>query len=241
MKTPARRTARPVGRPGHHYTECRAGAASRRRPGDLSADHGHAVGAKSKVVRGFSFFGASSSTSSSRTAPTSTGLAVAVLEYLNFACRMPAQGRRHPQIGPDATGVGWVYRICRARQGQDVGRTAHLAGLVSALSTDQGATAWPKSPRSAASCRPTRSPSIRSSCVPTASRWLPGFAGHPRAPTATSAVAWSRWPETEYMVRGRATCAAPDIENWSSRATGERQCWCATSPGSNWSPTSAAA
>ena len=62
-----------------------------------------------KVVRGYSMFGSSaSSTSSSRTAPTCTGRGSRVLEQLNFvAARLPAGVS--PQLGPDATGVGWVY------------------------------------------------------------------------------------------------------------------------------------
>jgi Cu(I)/Ag(I) efflux system membrane protein CusA/SilA len=60
------------------YTEyAGAGPAGDRGSGYLSADHCHADSVpRSKVVRGFSFFGAfRSSMSSSRMAPTSTGLA----------------------------------------------------------------------------------------------------------------------------------------------------------------------
>ena len=47
MKTPARCTARPVGRAGHRLHRVPGpGAAGRRRPGDLSADHRHAGGAE---------------------------------------------------------------------------------------------------------------------------------------------------------------------------------------------------
>jgi Cu(I)/Ag(I) efflux system membrane protein CusA/SilA len=64
---------------------------------------------KSKVVRGFSFFGASFVYVIFEDGTDIYWARSRVLEYLNFASgRMPAGVS--PQLGPDATGVGWVYQ-----------------------------------------------------------------------------------------------------------------------------------
>ncbi|MCU0952324.1 MAG: efflux RND transporter permease subunit, partial [Burkholderiaceae bacterium] len=64
---------------------------------------------KSKVVRGFSFFGASFVYIIFEDGTDVYWARSRVLEYLNFAAgRLPANVS--PQIGPDATGVGWVYQ-----------------------------------------------------------------------------------------------------------------------------------
>ena len=64
---------------------------------------------KSKVVRGFSFFGASFVYVIFEDGTDIYWARSRVLEYLNFASgRLPAGVT--PQIGPDATGVGWVYQ-----------------------------------------------------------------------------------------------------------------------------------
>jgi Cu(I)/Ag(I) efflux system membrane protein CusA/SilA len=64
---------------------------------------------KSKVVRGFSFFGASFVYVIFEDGTDIYWARSRVLEYLNYAtARLPANVS--PQIGPDATGVGWVYQ-----------------------------------------------------------------------------------------------------------------------------------
>jgi Cu(I)/Ag(I) efflux system membrane protein CusA/SilA len=64
---------------------------------------------KAKVVRGFSFFGASFVYVIFEDGTDIYWARSRVLEYLNFASgRLPAGVA--PQIGPDATGVGWVYQ-----------------------------------------------------------------------------------------------------------------------------------
>ncbi len=64
---------------------------------------------QSKVVRGFSFFGASFVYVIFEEGTDIYWARSRVLEYLNFAAsRMPRAVT--PQIGPDATGVGWVYQ-----------------------------------------------------------------------------------------------------------------------------------
>ena len=64
---------------------------------------------KSKVVRGFSFFGASFVYVIFEDGTDIYWARSRVLEYLNsIAGRMPRGVT--PQLGPDATGVGWVYQ-----------------------------------------------------------------------------------------------------------------------------------
>jgi Cu(I)/Ag(I) efflux system membrane protein CusA/SilA len=61
-----------------------------------------------KVVRGYSFFGFSLVYVIFEDGTDLYWARSRVLEYLNFAAgRLPAQVK--PQLGPDATGVGWVY------------------------------------------------------------------------------------------------------------------------------------
>jgi len=64
---------------------------------------------KSKVVRGFSFFGASFVYIIFEDGTDIYWARSRVLEYLNFAVGRMPRGIT-PQIGPDATGVGWVYQ-----------------------------------------------------------------------------------------------------------------------------------
>ena len=64
---------------------------------------------KSKVVRGFSFFGASFVYIIFEDGTDIYWARSRVLEYLNFAAGRMPKGIS-PQLGPDATGVGWVYQ-----------------------------------------------------------------------------------------------------------------------------------
>ncbi|MEJ8840673.1 efflux RND transporter permease subunit [Ramlibacter sp. AN1133] len=64
---------------------------------------------KSKVVRGFSFFGASFVYIIFEDGTDIYWARSRVLEYLNFASGRMPKGVS-PQLGPDATGVGWVYQ-----------------------------------------------------------------------------------------------------------------------------------
>ncbi len=64
---------------------------------------------KSKVVRGFSFFGASFVYVIFEDGTDIYWARSRVLEYLNFAAARLPRGVT-AQIGPDATGVGWVYQ-----------------------------------------------------------------------------------------------------------------------------------
>ena len=64
---------------------------------------------KSKVVRGFSFFGASFVYIIFEDGTDIYWARSRVLEYLNFASSRMPKGVT-PQLGPDATSVGWVYQ-----------------------------------------------------------------------------------------------------------------------------------
>jgi len=64
---------------------------------------------KSKVVRGFSFFGASFVYVIFEDGTDIYWARSRVLEYLNFASGKLPKGIT-PSLGPDATGVGWVYQ-----------------------------------------------------------------------------------------------------------------------------------
>ena len=64
---------------------------------------------KSKVVRGFSFFGASFVYVIFEDGTDIYWARSRVLEYLNFAAGRMPKGVS-PALGPDATGVGWVYQ-----------------------------------------------------------------------------------------------------------------------------------
>ncbi|MDO8440074.1 MAG: CusA/CzcA family heavy metal efflux RND transporter [Polaromonas sp.] len=64
---------------------------------------------KSRVVRGFSYFGASFVYIIFEDGTDIYWARSRVLEYLNFASGRMPKGVA-PQIGPDATGVGWVYQ-----------------------------------------------------------------------------------------------------------------------------------
>jgi Cu(I)/Ag(I) efflux system membrane protein CusA/SilA len=64
---------------------------------------------RSKVVRGFSFFGSSFVYIIFEDGTDIYWARSRVLEYLNFAAGRLPRGVS-PQLGPDATGVGWVYQ-----------------------------------------------------------------------------------------------------------------------------------
>jgi len=77
---------------------------------------------KSKVVRGFSFFGVSFIYIIFEDGTDPYWARSRVLEYLNAAAKRLPQGVT-PSLGPDATGVGWVYEYALTGKGLDL---AHL-------------------------------------------------------------------------------------------------------------------
>ena len=126
----ARRHSRPLRHAGHRlHGVSGPGAAGDRGPGHLSADHGDADGAAARRWCAASPSSASrSSTSSSRTAPTSIGRAAAC-SNISTARRARLPAGVTPTLGPDATGVGWVYQYAVMSQGAIARRPALAAGL----------------------------------------------------------------------------------------------------------------
>ena len=94
-----------------------------------------------------------------------------VIEYLNSVRGSLPEGV-NPVIGPDATGVGWVYEYALVDESgkHDLAQLRSLQdwNLRYALSSVKGVA---KSRRSAASLSNTRSISIRTNCSATAFRW----------------------------------------------------------------------
>jgi copper/silver efflux system protein len=74
---------------------------------------------KSKVVRGFSFFGVSFIYIIFEDGTDPYWARSRVLEYLNAATRRLPLGVT-PSLGPDATGVGWVYQYALTGKGLDL-------------------------------------------------------------------------------------------------------------------------
>ena len=80
---------------------------------------------RSKVVRGFSFFGVSFVYVIFEDGTDLYWARSRVLEYLNFAAaRLPAGVR--PSLGPDATGVGWVYQYAVLGEGRSLAELRSL-------------------------------------------------------------------------------------------------------------------
>lgn len=94
---------------------------------------------KSKVVRGFSFFGVSFIYIIFEDGTDAYWARSRVLEYLNAASRKLPQGVT-PSLGPDATGVGWVYQYALTGKGRDLGelRTTQDWQLRYALAKAEG-------------------------------------------------------------------------------------------------------
>ena len=90
-----------------------------------------------KVVRGFSNFAVSFVYVVFEDGTDLYWARSRVLEYLNFAAKRLPEGVT-PTLGPDASGVGWVYRICGARRAAHARRAAQHPGLVGALSAHHG-------------------------------------------------------------------------------------------------------
>src|SRR6201746_1821854 len=77
---------------------------------------------RSKVVRGFSFFGVSFVYIIFEDGTDIYWARSRVLEYLNAAATRLPSGVT-PTLGPDATGVGWVYQYAITAQNQDLAQT----------------------------------------------------------------------------------------------------------------------
>jgi hypothetical protein len=89
-----------------------------------------------KVVRGYSFFGISFVYIIFEDGTDLYWARSRVLEYLNFVAGRLPQGVT-PSLGPDATGVGWVYEYTLESDRHDLCPAALHPGLVFALRTGQ--------------------------------------------------------------------------------------------------------
>ena len=92
---------------------------------------------KSRVVRGFSYFGVSFVYVIFEDGTDIYWARSRVLEYLNAAARRLPNGVT-PTLGPDATGVGWVYQYALLAKDRTSRRSAFAAGLVHPLRARQG-------------------------------------------------------------------------------------------------------
>ncbi len=92
-----------------------------------------------------------------------------VLEYLSALGAKLPQGVA-PVLGPDATGVGWVYEYALVdRSGRTGCRSCSPCRTGTSATRSRRCRAWPRSPRWAASSRSTRSTSTPTGCSSSAS------------------------------------------------------------------------
>jgi len=161
---------------------------------------------KSKVVRGFSFFGVSFVYVIFEDGTDIYWARTRVLEYLNFAASRLPKGVS-PALGPDATGVGWVYQYALIGKGRTLAElrsiqdwyvryqltkahgVAEVASIGGFVQTYQ-VTVDPVKLRAYGVALSRVTQVIRDSNRDVGGRVV-------------------EMAETEYMVRGKATCAAP--------------------------------
>jgi Cu/Ag efflux pump CusA len=109
IQNAARRHPRSLRRSGHHSHDIpRTASPNRRESSHVPTHHHHASAPGAKTVRGYSFFGDSFVYVLFEDGTDPYWARSRVLEYLNQAqARLPPQAKS--SLGPDATGVGWVY------------------------------------------------------------------------------------------------------------------------------------
>ena len=175
---------------------------------------------KSKVVRGFSFFGASFVYVIFEDGTDIYWARSRVLEYLNFAAGRLPKGVT-PPLGPDATGVGWVYQYALLGDEQERWPSCARSRTGTCATSSPRRRAWPRSPAIGGFVQQYQVIGrSASSCAPTAFRW-PRSSQVIRDSNRDVGGRVVEMAETEYMVRGRATCAASATSRrWWSRATG---------------------
>ena len=93
-----------------------------------------------RTVRGYSFFGVSFVYVIFEDGTDLYWARTRVLEYLS-GLRSKLPSAVSPTLGPDATGLGWVYSVCARGHERAVGpgRTSQRAGLVSPIRAHCGA------------------------------------------------------------------------------------------------------
>ncbi len=131
-----------------------------------------------------------------------------VLEYLSkIQPRLPEGVQT--ELGPDATGVGWVFQYALVDRSRRRTRSTSCAPTRTGRCATRCSRcpAWPRSPRSAASSSSTRSPSTRTGSPPTASRSTWSIAAV-RGSNNEVGGRLLEWSGAEYMVRGRGYARA---------------------------------
>ena len=196
---------------------------------------------RSKVVRGFSFFGVSFVYVIFEDGTDPYWARSRVLEYLNAAARRLPAGVT-PTLGPDATGVGWVYQYAVVAKEMTLAELRSLQDWIVRFAASPRPRASPRSRASAASSSSTTSSSIRTGCA---------ASGHHRcrssarrsAPAMDVGGRTVELSEFEFMVRGRGYLQEHRRHREHRPEDGRRhaRCGCRTSPGSSSGPTSGAA
>ncbi len=166
---------------------------------------------KSKVVRGFSFFGASFVYIIFEDGTDIYWARSRVLEYLNFAAGRMPKGVT-PQIGPDATGVGWVYQYALLAKDKTLAelRTMQDWYLRYQLTKAHGVAEVASMGGFVQTYQVTVDPvKLRAYGIPLTAV----VTGHSATRTAMSAGVWSRWPKPNTWCAARAICGAQAISN----------------------------
>ena len=105
---------------------------------------------RSRVVRGFSFFGVSFVYVIFEDGTDIYWARSRVLEYLNAASRRLPAGVT-PSLGPDATGVGWVYQYVVRGAQKNLAELRTIQDWHVRFGLAKAPKAWRRSPASAAS------------------------------------------------------------------------------------------
>jgi Cu(I)/Ag(I) efflux system membrane protein CusA/SilA len=195
---------------------------------------------KSRTVRGFSFFGVSFVYVIFEDGTDIYWARSRVLEYPSAAGqRLPAGVT--PQLGPDATGVGWVYQYVVQAKDRSLAelRTLQDWFLRYQLTKAQGVSEIASVGGFVQQYQVTVNPArLRAFGIP-----LMRVAQVIRDSNRDVGGRVVEMAETEFMVRGRGylTCAArPTSATWCCARTRARRCACATWRASNSAPTSGA-
>ena len=195
---------------------------------------------KSRVVRGFSFFGVSFVYVIFEDGTDLYWARSRVLEYLNSAARRLPAGVA-PSLGPDATGVGWVYQYVVRGAQKNLAELRSIQdwyiryGLAKAEGVAEVASVGGFVKQYSVVIDPRRLQSLGHPAVENSRRAS-------RRAISTSAAAPSSLPRPSSWCAGAATSRASPISSRSwSRTTAACRCCCATSRASSWRRTSGAA
>ena len=193
----------------------------------------------SKVVRGYSFFGASFVYIIFDDGTDIYWARSRVLEYLNAASERLPPGVS-PQLGPDATGVGWVYQYVLKAKNRTLAELRTLQDwflryqLTKAHGVSEVASIGGYVQQYQVVVDPAR---LRAYGIP-----LAKVSQVVRDSNRTSAGAWWRWPRPSTWCADTATCVASRTSRtWCCAPRAARPCACATWRAWSWGPMSAAA